>query len=613
MRPGESWFGFVILVVDARPAPGTEADALRRWLIHLPAVLAALLLLVAAGGWLATRDAQRTRIVARPASAADRVTAIDTSLLDSARQLAPLVASGEEQELARQALRLADHELDQAFEMALREALEIRPPQSGPLREASRRITDLEAAVTADEKSIAQLTRAVAGKTESGDGSAEAKLQLTKAQLALDQDELDDARQDLARKGGDEHGRLQTLAEAHQAAQKAAPPFPKELAEPDVDTFDEQVREWWWLNGKARQLAAARQQALNRFALLARSHAAMESSGKPQPATDADPDAAAAVERLRSLSSRTKTMSDLDRRTADTLQLGDVYRRWSAMLAARQRLVLHRGLASLSWMLGIVLTVLLANRLIRHLLGRSEDRRRLHQQRSMARLAVLVVGGLLILLIIYGPPRQTPTIIGLATAGLTVAMKDFIVAFFGWFVLMGKNGLRLGDWVEINGVGGEVIQLGIFRTYLLEMGNWGTTGHPTGRRVGFSNSFAVEGRFFNFSTAGQWMWDEMTVSLPKSDDPYGLAEAIRKMVESATTESVRLAELDWERVTRETGVQKFSARPAVEVRPSGGGLEAVVRYITRGPQRYEVKSRLFESLVELLRVETGAGKAAPED
>lgn len=282
------------------------------------------------------------------------------------------------------------------------------------------------------------------------------------------------------------------------------------------------------------------------------------------------------------------------------------------MLAARQRLVLHRGLASLSWMLGIVLTVLLANRLIRRLLGRSEDRRRLHQQRSMARLAVLVVGGLLILLIVYGPPRQTPTIIGLATAGLTVAMKDFIVAFFGWFVLMGKNGLRLGDWVEINGVGGEVIQLGIFRTYLLEMGNWGTTGHPTGRRVGFSNSFAVEGRFFNFSTAGQWMWDEMTVSLPKSDDPYGLAEAIRKMVESATAESVRLAELDWERVTRETGVQKFSARPAVEVRPSGGGLEAVVRYITRGPQRYEVKSRLFESLVELLRVETGAGKAAPE-
>jgi len=69
----------------------------------------------------------------------------------------------------------------------------------------------------------------------------------------------------------------------------------------------------------------------------------------------------------------------------------------------------------------------------------------------VVRFAVQAVGVLLILFVVLGVPNQMPTIIGLAGAGLTVAMKDFIVAFFGWFMLMGRNGIRVGDWVEING------------------------------------------------------------------------------------------------------------------------------------------------------------------
>ena len=95
-----------------------------------------------------------------------------------------------------------------------------------------------------------------------------------------------------------------------------------------------------------------------------------------------------------------------------------------------------------------------------------------------------------------------PTILGLVTAGLTVVFQDFILAFFGWFVLMGKNGIRVGDWVEINGVGGEVVEIGLFRTALLETGNWTANGHPTGRRVSFINSFAIRGAVLQFLDDG---------------------------------------------------------------------------------------------------------------
>ena len=78
---------------------------------------------------------------------------------------------------------------------------------------------------------------------------------------------------------------------------------------------------------------------------------------------------------------------------------------------------------------------------------------------------------------------------------------------------MGRNGIRVGDWVEINGVGGEVVEISLLRTTLLETGNWTDSGHPTGRKVTFVNSFAIEGHYFNFSTSGQWLWDELTVSV----------------------------------------------------------------------------------------------------
>jgi hypothetical protein len=155
--------------------------------------------------------------------------------------------------------------------------------------------------------------------------------------------------------------------------------------------------------------------------------------------------------------------------------------------------------------------------------------------------------------------------------------------------------------VEINGVGGEVIEVGIFRTVLLEMGNWNNTGHPTGRRVSFMNGFAIEGRYYNFSTAGQWLWDELQVTLPAGGDPYRMAEQMRQLVERETAEDAKQAQQEWERVTHEYGARAFSAKPAADLRPSAGALVVNIRYITRAPLRYEVKSRLFQGIVELMQ------------
>ncbi len=580
---------------------------MKRRLDGLAGIALAVLLGGCIAGWLYTRDTGLVRTAKKPVAAA-RITKIDEKPLETARQVAALADTQAEHELATEAARLAGQEVDQDFATAIREAASAPPPANPALRDLAADIANLKARVAAGQQRVAQLTKEAAA---SNGGQAGSRLDVASAQLALDQDELADKQQDLARAGGDESDNLQRAQQEHQAIRQAPLPLGKLAGGGPAGTLREQIGEWLSLGAREDELQAARQDADKKAAALAKTHEGIEGKLAPAPAAPADDsgdddDTATVVAQLRLLSDQRKTLADLDKRTQLCQQLSGVYQSWLKLAGERRRAVLHLLLGSLGAILTVLLVALAVNRGIARMLAGQTDRRRLHQSRVIASIAIQVVAAMLILLVIFGAPTQMPTIIGLATAGLTVVLKDFIVAFFGWFVLMGRNGIGVGDWVEINGVGGEVIEVGVLRTVLLEMGNWTNTGHPTGRRVGFMNGFAIEGHYFNFSTAGQWLWDELQVTLPPGGDPYRMAEQIREVVEQATEEDAKKAEEDWQRVTHDYGTRAFSARPAADLRPSPNGLVVNMRYITHAPLRYEVKSRLFKAIVDLMH---NAGKA----
>ncbi len=548
----------------------------------LPAILTLVLAACIVGTYI-FRGVPQSQPAAAPSP-------IDERLMQTARQMAASADTSDEQALAHEALRLADHELDQAFATALREATASTTPLSGPLKQLADHISRLKAQIASEQTQIAKLTKEAAA-----DDAAAGRLELAKAQLALDEDELGDAQEDLARQGGDRHAKIELLLKAHEAAgHETAQPKTSQAGR--TDTLRERLESWLSLRNRERQVEAAREQASKNASTLDQEHRTLE--GQANKAREQE--AAATVSRLHHLSEQSKSLAEFDKRIQDSQQLADVYKRWGALAETRRRGVLHLLFLSLSMMLGILLAVAITDRFIRHAFDRKADRRRRHHLRLVATIAVQLVGAVLVLIVIFGPPSQLSTLIGLTTAGLTVALKDFILSFIGWFALMGRNGVRVGDWVEIEGVGGEVIEIGILKTVLLEVGTWTNTGHPTGRRVAFLNKFAIENHYFNFSTAGQWLWDELQMTLPLASDPYRTALAIRERVERETEADATTAERDWERVTHQYGTRAFSAKPEVDLRPSINGLEVVVRYITRAPQRYEVKSKLFQAIVELV-------------
>ena len=307
---------------------------------------------------------------------------------------------------------------------------------------------------------------------------------------------------------------------------------------------------------------------------------------------------------VKRLSTDQKAVALFDKRIEAEQSLATTYGNWLALVVARRHAFLHGMFISILWILLIALFIFLANSWVqRFFTDLSIDRRRMQTMRALAMFVVQAVGVVLILLVIVGIPSNFATIAALATAGITVAMKDFIVGFFGWFVLMGENGIRPGDWVEINGVGGEVLQVGLLHTVILETGSWSDAGHPTGRKVTFVNSFAIEGHYFNFSTSGQWLWDEIQVQVPADKNPYAIAEEIQKLAADETQANTHAAEQEWERVTPSYAKKSFSAAPALSVKPAGSGVEVRVRYITRANERHEVRGRMYRGVLDLLHDE----------
>jgi small-conductance mechanosensitive channel len=538
---------------------------------------------------------------------------VDQSPLRLARQLASQAAVPQEGQYAQDALHLADSEVDQAFASALRGATEHAPQLTGQALKISQRLNALNERVKTEQADV--------NARQHGPGAADddPQLQLAQAQLALDTDEADQLHQTLIRLGGDRHALIQQALDEHEAAHKeetGTVASQTELLESPaaLTSLVGKFRALDSLRSRHQQLILARNNAQSLASQLLQQRNALANDTDQAAAKNgagASADTVGTTVRLRALAASRQTITQYEHRIHDLQALADTYSKWDTLVRAQERTITRRILRVFAFIVAIIILTIALGRLLQRLLSKRTllDRRRQQTLQFVLSFSVQLVGALLILILIFGAPHQTPTVIGLTTAGLTVVLKDFIVAFFGWFILMGKNGVRVGDWVEINGVGGEVVEVGLLRTTLLETGNWAESGRPTGRRVAFMNSYAIEDHYFNFSTTGQWLWEERHVALPAGKDPYVLQEAIRSAVEEITREDVELATREWRRLSQQTGsLSTLSAEPLVELR-AGGGLELVIRYITRAQDRIAMRSRLNQRLLAILHAPQPSGSS----
>jgi small-conductance mechanosensitive channel len=197
------------------------------------------------------------------------------------------------------------------------------------------------------------------------------------------------------------------------------------------------------------------------------------------------------------------------------------------------------------------------------------------------------------------------TYAGLLTAGVAVALQNVIVAVVGYFFLIGRYGIRVGDRVQISGVTGEVVDIGLVRMQVMELGG-GAADTPTGRVVAFSNSvvFQPTAGIFRQIPGTDFVWHEVSLILAPESDFKAVRERLLNVVESVLADYNEELERQNRAMERNLlGVADGVLKPNVQLRLTTSGLEALVRFPVDLRHAGEIDERVTRELLKALEQE----------
>jgi small-conductance mechanosensitive channel len=231
-----------------------------------------------------------------------------------------------------------------------------------------------------------------------------------------------------------------------------------------------------------------------------------------------------------------------------------------------------------------------------------QDSRRRYQLLLLRKIALWTLVVIIVGFTFASELGSIVTFAGLITAGLAVAMQSVLVSIVGYFFLIGKYGIRVGDRVQIGEVSGEIIELGMVRMYLMELAGRGSLV-PTGRVAAFPNSvvFQVTTGLFKQIPGVSFAWHDITLPLPPLED----YEAAKQKLFAAADEALAEYREEIQRQTRELHRTTLTsaggdAVPTVQLSYSAKGVEARVRYPVQLARAAEIDEHISRALLQVI-------------
>jgi small-conductance mechanosensitive channel len=188
--------------------------------------------------------------------------------------------------------------------------------------------------------------------------------------------------------------------------------------------------------------------------------------------------------------------------------------------------------------------------------------------------------------------------VGLFGAGVVVALQD-VIASLGGFVAIGINNLyRVGDRIQVNETKGDVIDISIMRTTVMETGNWVSRDFYNGRLVRIPNSAVLKGMVCNYSQGFRFVWDEIKIRLTWQSDHEHAREMLLRVAAETVSDHLAEAQSSWKGVVENYRIQNRPLEPNVTLDASNGSLEFTLSYTVDYTTRTNVRDRLFTKIVD---------------
>jgi len=234
-----------------------------------------------------------------------------------------------------------------------------------------------------------------------------------------------------------------------------------------------------------------------------------------------------------------------------------------------------------------------------------QDARRRHQLLLLRRIVLWIGIGLVLVFTFASELGSMVTFAGLITAGVAVALQNVIVAIVGYFFLIGKYGIRIGDRVQVGGVTGSVIDIGMVRFHVMELDANSIDSQPTGRVVAFSNAIVFQATpgLFKQIPGTSFIWHEIKLTFAAESDHKAVRERVNKAVDSGFADYRENLERQQQQMERSlASVPSTALKPKIQSHFTPAGLEFRVCYPVVLQKAQEIDEHLMSAvLMEVAR------------
>lgn len=189
---------------------------------------------------------------------------------------------------------------------------------------------------------------------------------------------------------------------------------------------------------------------------------------------------------------------------------------------------------------------------------------------------------------------------GLVAAGVALALQDVFKNFASGLLLITRGVYRVGDRIEIEDTLGDVIDIGILNTTILEIKNWVDGDQATGRIINVPNGKVLSQPVFNYTKDNLIIWDEIMIPLTYDSNWKKAKERFIKATDKITKDHRSVAENEISKLSSKYYLEKRDAKSVIYIKPTDNWMEIHIRYVTLARERRESKNAIYEKIMDIV-------------
>lgn len=268
------------------------------------------------------------------------------------------------------------------------------------------------------------------------------------------------------------------------------------------------------------------------------------------------------------------------------------------LVSVRQLLQEPLMIRLLQLVVGVLLISLLARFIRRLALSRLQDVDTRYRVRKFVALAAYALMFIYAIATFSDNLQQFTVIFGVVGAGITLALQDIIASLAGWVAISLRQFYQPGDRVLLAEVMGDVIDIGLLSTTLMECGNWVRADLYNGRIIKVPNNAVFKGPVVNYSADFPFVWDELVVPIRHGCDRTLTAQILQQAAATAVGEFIPAAQIAWERLYRRYLIESASVSPMITLKVTENWIEYTLRYVVDYKQRRAKQHQIYSAILE---------------